>query len=350
MPAKWARILHSRRADRDVVPDVLGVQKRAPYLNSRRAHGDDVPDVLCVLADGAVRRELARASRVHDRAARPLGLVLVHLVHLLLGGQVLSEVIGHQEPVIANVHVVDAVHHGLEVLSVAKHAALNILHDLVPARLRLEVLALLAKLVDLLGADAKHKDLLDASLLGNLDVCTVPGAQDQAAIHLELHVGCTRCLGAGGRDVLRHLRCRDDSLSKRHIVVGQEVKTQVLVSLRVVVDLLTNRGRQADDAFSHVVCRRGLAADDAHSRSGLLALLWRHLLQLLVAPDDGQQVEVLALVLVDALDVDVEHGVEVDILTSALLDHRGQLLLACHLDVLPLLLEGCILGKLAQFG
>ena len=42
-------------------------------------------------------------------------------------------------------------------------------------------LAVLAQLVDLLGAHAEHKHLLHAGLLGDLNVGAVPGAQDEAA-------------------------------------------------------------------------------------------------------------------------------------------------------------------------
>jgi hypothetical protein len=49
--------------------------------------------------------------------------------------------------------------------------------------------------------------------------------------------------------------------------------------------------------------RRGLAADRDDARRRLLALLGAHLLELLVAPDDAEHVEQLALVLVDALDL-----------------------------------------------
>ena len=46
-----------------------------------------------------------------------------------------------------------------------------------------------------------------------------------------------------------------------------------------------------------------LAAEHADARDGGLALRGRHLLELLVAPDDGEHVHVLPLVLVDALDL-----------------------------------------------
>lgn len=46
--------------------------------------GLHIPDVLGVLCDGAVCAELAGTCGHHDAHARPLGLVLVRLVHLVL--------------------------------------------------------------------------------------------------------------------------------------------------------------------------------------------------------------------------------------------------------------------------
>jgi len=57
---------------------------------------------LGVLHDCPVAAELAAAGRVQDGAARPLVLVQVDLVHLLLCTEVVGKVVGHQEPVVAD--------------------------------------------------------------------------------------------------------------------------------------------------------------------------------------------------------------------------------------------------------
>ena len=53
---------------------------------------------------------------------------------------------------------------------------------------------------------AEDEHVVGADLLGDLDVGAVHRADDQAAVHLELHVAGARRLGAGRRDVLRELR------------------------------------------------------------------------------------------------------------------------------------------------
>ena len=52
----------------------------------------------------------------------------------------------------------------------------------------LEVFALLAQARHVVGVDAEHKHVFLAALLGDLDVGAVHGADDEAAVHLELHV------------------------------------------------------------------------------------------------------------------------------------------------------------------
>ena len=56
-------------------------------------------------------------------------------------------------------------------------------------------------------------------VLCNFDGGSVPGAQDQGAIHLELHVGGARGLRARSADVLRQLSaCRSTAMSIMSLV------------------------------------------------------------------------------------------------------------------------------------
>ena len=78
------------------------------------------------------------------------------------------------------------------------------------------------------------------------------------------------------------------------------------LTCRIVVHDVGDAVDQPDDQLRQVVTRRGLAAEDhraGHDRGSTVAL------DALVEADDVQDVQVLALVLVDALDLDVEHRV-----------------------------------------
>ena len=80
----------------------------------------------------------------------------------------------------------------------------------------------------------------------------------------------------------------------------------------------------------------------------LLALLGAHALDLLVAVHNAEQVEQLALVLVDALDLDVHEGLGVEVDAGQLLDLLHRLLLGLQLHGLPLALELLVICLLLQ--
>ena len=60
----------------------------------------------------------------------------------------------------------------------------------------------MARGVDLLRLQPENEHVVPQHLLRNLDVGTVEGADDHAAVHDELHVGRAARLHAGGGDVL----------------------------------------------------------------------------------------------------------------------------------------------------
>mmetsp|Transcript_40127 Transcript_40127/g.103876 ORF Transcript_40127/g.103876 Transcript_40127/m.103876 type:complete len:708 (-) Transcript_40127:720-2843(-) len=195
---------------------------------------------------------------------------------------------------------------------------------------------------------AKDEHVLLAGLLGDLDVGAVQGANDEAAIHHKLHVGGARGLGAGRGDVLAQLRGRDDDLRQRDVVVRDEDKLEQVADVGVVVDLVADRADQLDDALGHLVARGRLAADDAHAGLDLLALFGSHLLDLRVSVDDAQHIHELALVLVDALHLDVKQRVGADGDAGEGLDLGRQPGLVLLLHVPPLVLEVLVVRILGQ--
>ena len=90
--------------------------------------------------------------------------------------------------------------------------------------------------------------------------------------------------------------------------VGKCEHLEQVANIGVIVDNVADGGDETHDLLGHVVGGGGLAAEDDHARHEGLALLRRGLLDGIVPGDDGDHVHVLALVLVDALDLHVEHG------------------------------------------
>lgn len=68
-------------------------------------------------------------------------------------------------------------------------------------------------------SEINRSQIVTAADLGDLDVGAVHGADDEAAVHGELHVGGARSLRARRADVLAQLRARDEHLRQVHVVV-----------------------------------------------------------------------------------------------------------------------------------
>ena len=94
-----------------------------------------------------------------------------------------------------------------------------------------------------------------------------------------------------------------DVLGVLHVEVREEHDLEPVAHVGVVVDHVGHRVDELDDELGHAVAGRGLAAEDEGARRhvGL-----RVALEALVEREDVQHVQVLALVFVEALDLDVE--------------------------------------------
>ena len=109
------------------------------------------------------------------------------------------------------------------------------------------------------------------------------------------------------------------------------------MQLNVVVDDVSDAVDELDDQLGHVVARRSLAAKEDGTRHNIGALGFAHRLDLAIAIDDRENVEQLTLVLVEALDVDVEqHGVRINTIDATnFKSNLGQALLVFELDLTP---------------
>ena len=192
---------------------------------------------------------------------------------------------------------------------------------------------------------AEQEEVLRPGLLAHFDVRAVEGADGQRAVHHELHVPGARRLLTGGRDLLGQVGGRVDQLTALHVEVGQEGDLETAVDVGVVVDRLAHRVDELDDQLGDVVAGRGLAAENESARGDVEP---RVLLEPVVQGDDVQRVEVLALVLVNALDLNVEHPVRVELDARLRRDQVRQPGLVLPLDRAPALLEGRIVGVSLQ--
>ena len=144
----------------------------------------------------------------------------------------------------------------------------------------------------------------------DLDVGPVQRADGRGTVHHELHVAGTAGLFSGGRDLFRQVRGRDHPLGQTDVVVRRIDDLEQVAGHRIAV----NNGRhivdQMNDFLGHVIARRGLAGKDLDPRHP-----WPRRIAADRAPagDGFQNVQKLALVFVDALDLHVEQRIGADL-------------------------------------
>jgi len=166
-----------------------------------------------------------------------------------------------------------------------------------------------ALLLHLVAGQAELEEVVRTHLFQNLDVGTIQGADGDGAVHHEFHVAGAGGLLAGGGELLREIAAGADHLHGADAVVGEEGHFQAITHLRVIVDNLSHVADQLDDQLGHGVARGGLAADQ-HAAIGPAGRVTA--LDAIIEMNDVQDIEQLAFVLVDALDLHVKQTVRVE--------------------------------------
>mmetsp|Transcript_15458 Transcript_15458/g.26591 ORF Transcript_15458/g.26591 Transcript_15458/m.26591 type:complete len:531 (+) Transcript_15458:357-1949(+) len=316
-------------------------------LRVRSRAGLDVPDVLGVFVDGSIGAEFSRTGGVHDRGLDPFLLVLPASVDTRLSIKIAGPVVGEEIEVVA---IEERVQQRLEDISGTEHSALYLFHDALETSIHVRVAVphVVASSLDLVRLGAEHEHVLLSHGVSDLNVGTVQRADDDATIEHELHVARAGSLGACSRDMLGDVVGRDDDLGSGHIVVGDEDHLEQIANGRVRIHDGADGVDELDDALGHHVRWGGFATEDAHARNDVCALIRAGVLDRVVSVDDTEDVEELALVLVNTLHLDVEQGVAVHLHPASPLNERGKPLLVLVLDLDPLTVQLRIVDVGAQ--
>jgi len=296
---------------------------------ARKRRSDKTPDLLDVLVDGTITAEVTSTSNAHDAATSPLVLILPDAINLFEAVQVERKIVSNTVVIVAAPERIDK---RTILITRAEHAVLDGLENVVETLID-PAWRTAADASDLVLLGTKDEDVLSTDVVHDLDVGTIKGTDEKTTVHGELHVASTRGLGTSSGDVLAEITGRDNLLSTRNVVVGNEHNLEEITNAAIGVDNICNSDDQLDDELGDIVASSSLTCKDDGLGDNVLALLRRHLLDGKVTRHDTKDVHELTLVLVDTLDLDIEHGIGVDVDVDHVVDLLGQTHLVLHLSL-----------------
>lgn len=198
-------------------------------------------------------------------------------------------------------------------------------------------------------------------------VGTIASSNDQSPVEHKLHVASTGSLSTRGGDMFAQIGSRAKEFSFADIIVFNKDDLEQITDIRILVDNLSNGRDETDDGFSlpsllashviyisgedtsvdtyHPVSRSSLATKDGDTLNLNCLLCLGHLLQGEVSADNTKDVHLLAFILMDSLDLNIEQSRRIHNDPGCLFDVLGQADLVLILDVHPFLLEFLVIGK-----
>ena len=207
------------------------------------------------------------------------------------------------------------------------------------------IVTIAAQAGDLIGPETEDDDIVLADIVAHFDIGAIERADRQRAVEAELHVAGARGFHAGRRDLLGKVGGRNHDFRQRNVVVRHEDDFQQAAHGGVVVDDAGDVVDQLDDELRIVVARRRLAGEELDAR---LPVELGMRADLVVERHRFNDIQKLALVFVNALDLDVEHRIRIELNAHAAGDEIGELHLVGALDGGELFPEGAVAGELIQ--
>src|SRR6267154_2922140 len=275
-----------------------------------------MPNLTSILNNRTIAGKHSDTSDIEYSLTHPYLRMLILIRNIGLCADIRPE-IGHQEVVVAIEQ--DVANPSEQAwLAGAEAVRRQLIEHSFEARIRLVIIArpicsLQGEFFDLGRSQSKDKHILGADRIANLDIGAVEGPERQRTIHREFHVAGSRCFPAGGGDLFGHIGGGNDFLRERDPVVGQEGDLDQLARLWVIVNYFAEIVDQLDQHLCGPIAGRRFAAKNVHMRDRRLDAVIDEP-QVLV--HNTQRHQELALVLVNALGLNVEHrgGIEI---------HRG---------------------------
>ena len=310
-----------------------------------------MPDVFGVFEDGAVAGEFADAGGIEHGHFAPARLVFEGLGHLVLRLAIRFEVGEAEEGVVVEEVVAQGSEHigpfarsevvGAEPVDDGGEFGISFVEF--P-----RVVSVLDEFGHLFDGVAEDENIVVADLFADFDIGAVERADGDGSVEGEFHVAGAGGFFAGRGDLLGEIGGRNNALGEGNPVVRHEGDLEFALDAGVGVDLGANGVDRLDDELGGVIARRSLGREDEGARRDVEVGV---LEQAAVEPKDVEQVEVLALVFVEALDLHIEHGGGVNLNAALIKDALGEFFFVRVFNRHEFLAERSVVGrglKLAQ--
>ena len=184
-----------------------------------------------------------------------------------------------------------------------------------------------------------------ANQIGDFHVRAVQRADGHGAVHHELHVArAAGFLGSGG-ELFADLAGRHQHFGGGNVVILEERNLNHLAGALMRSHLRGQHVDEVDDLLRAAVTRRGLRAEDKGARRHRVV---RIIANAVVEHEDVQRVEQLALVLMQTLDLHVEHHRRIQLDALMAVNPAAEALLVFLLDCGKLFDKGCVVRKRQQ--
>ena len=123
--------------------------------------------------------------------------------------------------------------------------------------------------------------------------------------------------------MLADIACRRDDLGFADVVILNINNLEQIPNIGVFVDHLAYAAHEMYDRLRHPISRCCFPAKDGNPRSELLAIFRTHGFNTQVSMDYAKNIQLLALVLVYALNLNIEEGLRVDSHSGCIQDVLG---------------------------
>src|SRR5215472_1348357 len=270
-----------------------------------------LPDFSCVLANGAVARELPGAGDVQDGFSYPLGAIGIKIPEPILRLNVRGEV--------CQVHVMIAIGEQ-SIANWSKGSRLVmaevIRKDKVQRGSRLGFVLIVPMrvvpgltILNLFYGETEEEQVFFSRFLGHLNGSAVKSAHSQSPIHHEFHVARSTGFVSRRRNLVRHVARRDQTFRQRNIVFRQEDNLHPAAHNWVSIDRACQIVDELDDEFGELIGRRSFSCKEESARDHLQVRIFS---KPVVTDDDSQGIQQLPLVFVNTLDLGVKNCVGID--------------------------------------